>query len=51
MLSLAACSDPQARASFVAEMSLLKSLRHDNVLRFVGIFCKEDKVGMELKLT
>ena len=37
-------SDPAARASFVAEISLLKSLRHPNVLRFVGIFCKDSKV-------
>eukprot|EP00051_Salpingoeca_urceolata_P023975 m.414036 g.414036 ORF g.414036 m.414036 type:complete len:994 (+) comp20174_c5_seq11:1795-4776(+) len=35
-------SDPVARASFVMEMSLLKSLSHDHVLRFFGIFCKQD---------
>ncbi|EGD83226.1 TKL/LISK/LIMK protein kinase [Salpingoeca rosetta] len=39
-------SDNTARAAFVAEMSLLKSLHHHNVLHFMGIFCKDDKLHL-----
>eukprot|EP01147_Barroeca_monosierra_P011128 gene11128-3188_t len=39
-------SHANARAAFVSEMSLLKSLNHRNVLRFMGIFCKDDKLHL-----
>eukprot|EP00043_Microstomoeca_roanoka_P019760 m.229405 g.229405 ORF g.229405 m.229405 type:complete len:623 (-) comp17052_c2_seq1:206-2074(-) len=39
-------SDPDAKALFVQEMSLLKKLRHPNVLRFIGLFYSNDKLNL-----
>lgn len=36
--------DPEAKASFVQEMSLLKTLTHPNVLKFLGLYNKDGNV-------
>jgi serine/threonine protein kinase len=37
--------DSEAKASFVQEMSLLKTLTHPNVLKFLGLYNKERNVS------
>ncbi|EGD75012.1 TKL/LISK/LIMK protein kinase [Salpingoeca rosetta] len=39
-------TDSEAKALFVQEMSLLKKLKHRNVLRFIGIFYSNDKLHL-----
>eukprot|EP00049_Salpingoeca_infusionum_P026870 m.28581 g.28581 ORF g.28581 m.28581 type:complete len:798 (-) comp9052_c0_seq3:2918-5311(-) len=39
-------SDPEAQAGFVAEMNLLKSLNHPNVLKFIGLFFRDKTINL-----
>eukprot|EP00047_Mylnosiga_fluctuans_P012144 m.24616 g.24616 ORF g.24616 m.24616 type:complete len:762 (+) comp4037_c0_seq1:45-2330(+) len=39
-------SDPTARIAFVKEVSLLKTLSHPNVLRFIGLFATDQKLHL-----
>lgn len=36
--------DKQARVSFLKEVSLLRALAHDNVLRFVSVIANKNKL-------
>ncbi|EDQ92276.1 kinase domain-containing protein [Monosiga brevicollis MX1] len=42
-------SDPEAQAKFVQEMSLLKSLSHPNLVKFIGLFYREERLHLVME--